>query len=175
MQEAKVAAQQGARDGGVPRPRGEDVEGAGQQERELQRRAQGDGLAGCRVPRRREERRVEGVVLLLLLSPSQPITALSVEERGYREGRRKLTLRPMTPRQAMAGIEVAICETSCILWSTNSLFCSPSRGLPKEVNIIEWALELELRQSIASGNAESSRNCPTALRPVTPTVTTQGR
>lgn len=51
---------------------------------------------------------MEGVVLCLF--PDQPIVASSVEERGYREGRRKLTLRPMTPRQAMAGIEVAICD-----------------------------------------------------------------
>lgn len=63
MQEAEVAAQQRAGGGGVAGARGEDVEGAGEQEGELERRAQGDVLARRQVLRGREESCVEGVVL----------------------------------------------------------------------------------------------------------------
>ncbi|KAK9426128.1 hypothetical protein SUNI508_12582 [Seiridium unicorne] len=99
VQEAEVAAEKRARGGRVALSRGEYVEGTGEQEGELQRRAQGHGLAGRGVVRGWEEGRMERTVLFL---------AFSLAEGGYGKIVSELTFRPMTPRQAIAGIDVAI-------------------------------------------------------------------
>lgn len=82
----------------------EDIEGRGEQQRELQGRANRCERVGERVVGR-EDGDVEGVVLELALCQLDYCVNREVTDKRRRN---KLTFRPITPRQAMDGMAVAM-------------------------------------------------------------------
>lgn len=104
MQEA-VVAREVRRRGRVFGAQVKDVEGGGEEEGELQGRAdRGEGVGGGVV--RREDGDVEGVVLYT--RRGRTVSVLCGKRERERERESKRTFRPITPRQAMDGIAVAM-------------------------------------------------------------------